>query len=264
MIQVFQIPALKDNYIHILRSSSGSTAVVDPSLEKPVSRFLKKKGWTLDFIFNTHHHYDHTDGNLPLKKIWSCQVAGFEQDAHRIPGIDIFVKENQIFKWNQHECSILFIPGHTKGHIAFWFQKENILFCGDTLFAMGCGKLFEGTPQQMLSSLNILAQLPSRTLVYCGHEYTQKNGSFALTLEPNNSRLQKRMIQICKKRKQGLSTVPFSLLEELHTNPFLRCRKWIQDPSKIGLPSLKKWLKENPSAAELSLFTKIRKMKDRF
>ena len=160
MIEVIQIPALKDNYIHILRSPLGQTAVVDPSLEEPVSQFLKKKKWGLNFIFNTHHHYDHVGGNTNLKKIWNCSIIGFAQDIQRIPQADQAVQKNQILKW--HECKILFIPGHTLGHIAFWFQKDHLLFCGDTLFGMGCGRLFEGTARQMLDSLKILSALPKK------------------------------------------------------------------------------------------------------
>ena len=261
MIEVIQIPALKDNYIYILRSPLGQTAVVDPSLEEPVSQFLKKKKWGLNFIFNTHHHYDHVGGNTNLKKIWNCSIVGFSQDIQRIPNADQAVQKNQIFQW--HECKILFIPGHTLGHIAFWFQKEHLLFCGDTLFGMGCGRLFEGTPRQMLDSLKILSALPKKTQIYCGHEYTLKNGQFALEIEGNNPHLKKRMKTIIQKRKQNRSTVPFTLEEELKTNPFLRCGLWVKDPSSITHTELKKWIIHH-QPTELSLFSKIRQMKDNY
>ena len=259
MIKVIQIPALTDNYIHILRNSSGQTIVVDPSLEEPVNQFFKKKKWSLNFIFNTHHHHDHVGGNTSLKKIWNCSIVGFVKDAHRIPNIDETVQENQIF----HDCKILFIPGHTLGHIAFWFQKENLLFCGDTLFGMGCGRLFEGTSGQMLDSLKTLSVLPKKTQIYCGHEYTLKNGEFALELEGNNPHLKTRMKTVIQKRKQNKSTVPFTLEEELKTNPFLRCHLWVKDPSQITHKELKKWIVHN-HPTELSLFSKIRQMKDNY
>ncbi len=263
MIKVFQIPALEDNYIHILKSSSGQTAVIDPSLEEPVSEFLKRKKWSLDLIFNTHHHFDHVGGNKALKKKWDCQIVGFSKDAYRIPEIDISVKENQIFKWSQHDCKVLFIPGHTLGHVAFWFQKDNLLFCGDTLFAMGCGRLFEGTAQQMLSSLKKITALPQETKIYCGHEYTQKNGQFTLEIEKENPHLKYRMEMVCKKRKQGLSTVPFTLEEELKTNLFLRCKSLLKNKTVTHL-KLQKWIESKREISELELFTKIREMRNYF
>ena len=262
-MQVFQIPALKDNYIHILRNED-ETAVIDPSESQLVNNFLQEKGWSLDFILNTHHHWDHTDGNKELKKKWNCLVMGFAQDAHRIPEIDRSLKENEIWKWKDQTCQIFFIPGHTLGHIAFWFKNPSRLFCGDTLFAMGCGRLFEGTPEQMLKSLKLLEKLPSNTEVYCGHEYSENNARFALQIEGNNTDLKERQKIILQKRKQNQSTVPFLLKDELKTNPFLRTKILIQNTEKITHPQLKKWVTQHSSLSELDLFKQIRTLKDNF
>ena len=222
-LQVFQLPALQDNYIYIIRDEdTRKTAVVDPALAEPVNLFLKEKNWKLDFIFSTHHHWDHTGGNLELKKKWQCQVMGFSSDAHRIPGIDQFLQEGAQFALGNSLCRILFLPGHTLGHIAYWFFEEKKLFIGDTLFAMGCGRLFEGSPGQMFASLNQIKFFPPETEIFCAHEYTEKNGRFALSVDPQNQNLKNRMQTVRVSRKNQQATVPFLLSEELKTNPFLR------------------------------------------
>ena len=222
-LQVFQIPVLQDNYIYVLRDrNTAKTAVVDPALARPVESFLKRRNWKLNFIFNTHHHYDHTDGNLKLKQKHGCEIWGFAKDAHRIPGIDKRLRDKEEFDFGNSSCRVLFVPGHTLGHIAYWFFEEKKLFIGDTLFAMGCGRLFEGSPRQMFASLNKVKALPSETQVFCAHEYTEKNGQFALSVDPQNPGLQNRMRQVTDTRKRGLPTVPFLLSQELQTNPFLR------------------------------------------
>ena len=224
-MQVFQLPALQDNYIYILHDSrKGKTAVIDPTLAKPVKAFLKQKKWSLDLILNTHHHYDHTGGNLELKTQWPCPVAGFSQDAHRLPGLDWPLKEEEEGHFGTYPFRVLFLPGHTLGHIAYWFFEEKKLFVGDTLFAMGCGRLFEGTAQQMFQSLSKIKALPQDTQIFSGHEYTKKNGYFALSQDPSNKHLKVRMKQVCAKRAKGQSTQPFLLSEELKTNPFLRAK----------------------------------------
>lgn len=224
-MKVFQIPVLQDNYIYILHdNNTNKTAVVDPAIAQPVQAFLEKNNWQLDYIFNTHHHPDHVGGNFILKKKWNCQVIGFSQDAHRIPCIDKTLDDNDEITFGSHTAQILFVPGHTLGHIAYWFSQANILFCGDTLFAMGCGRLFEGTPKQMFHSLQRIKQLPAHTTVYCTHEYTEKNGRFALREDPHNIHLQKRMKEVINQRKNQQPTVPFPLSAELQTNPFLRSR----------------------------------------
>ena len=222
-LQIFQLPVLQDNYIYIIHDESvHKTAVVDPALSEPVDLFLIEKDWKLDFIFNTHHHWDHTGGNLELKKKWGCKIFGFKEDAYRIPGIDQYLQEGEEFTFGKFLCRVLFLPGHTLGHIAYWFLEENKLFIGDTLFAMGCGRLFEGSPQQMFSSLEQVKSLPPETEVFCAHEYTEKNGRFALSIDSKNQDLENRMKEVKEKRKQKLSTIPFLLSEELKTNPFLR------------------------------------------
>ena len=221
-MQVFQIPALTDNYIYILREEQANlTAVVDPALEGPVTAFLKKKQWKLDYILNTHHHPDHVGGNQSLQKIWQPQTAGFAPDAPRIPGINKLLNEGDIFHFGPHKACVLFLPGHTLGHIAYWFSSSGMLFCGDTLFAMGCGRLFEGSPQQMFNSLQKIKSLPPETKIYCTHEYTEQNGRFALTVAPQNPALKARMQEVLKKRKRNQPTVPFLLSDDLKTNPFL-------------------------------------------
>ncbi len=222
-LQVFQLPVLQDNYIYILRDTdTQKTAVLDPALARPVNLFLKEKNWNLDFILNTHHHFDHTGGNLQLKNQWRCQVSGFSEDADRIPGIDQPLQEGDDFFLGASPSRVLFLPGHTLGHIAYWFFKDKKIFIGDTLFAMGCGRLFEGSHQQMFESLSQVKTLPSDTQVFCTHEYTEKNGQFALSVDPHNQDLKTRMKQVLAKRQKKEPTVPFFLFEELKTNPFLR------------------------------------------
>ena len=263
-MKVFLIPALADNYMYILRSSDGKTAVVDPSEAAPVERFLKEKNWSLDFILNTHHHWDHTGGNVQLKKTFGSSVVGFGEDARRIPGIDTLLKENEVWNFGQSFCRILFIPGHTLGHIAFWFFEEKILFCGDTLFSMGCGRIFEGDFAQMFGSLRVLSELPEAALIYCGHEYTEKNGEFALKVEGGNADLQKRMKIVLEKRKKQLPTMPFLLADELKTNPFLRCKILTEEAGLITHPVLKQWMKKQKKVTALGLFSELRRLKDHF
>ena len=260
-MQIFQIPDLKDNYIHILRNK-GKTAVIDPSTAPPVHQFLKERNWSLDFILNTHHHWDHTGGNKELKNKWNPTVFGFSKDAHRIPEINRTLEDRQEWIFEDQVCRVLFVPGHTDGHIALWFKNPSVLFSGDTLFAMGCGRLFEGTAEQMFESLNILKNLPPETCIYCGHEYSENNARFALQIEGNNQNLINRMKVIQKKREAIQSTVPFSLEEELKTNPFLRTKHFLSYPEYITHPELKKGI--TPKTTELELFKKIRELKDSF
>ncbi len=224
-VQVFQLPVLQDNYIYILRDEENKkTATIDPALSDPVQHFLLKKKWNLDYIFNTHHHIDHIGGNLALKKQWNPQITGFAKDSHRIPGIVKHLKENEELKFGSQNFRVLFLPGHTLGHIAYWFYKCKLLFCGDVLFGMGCGRLFEGSAEQMFHSLQKIKALPPETKIYCAHEYTERNGQFALHVDPHNLNLKKRMKQVLAKRNRQEPTVPFLLSEELKTNPFLRAK----------------------------------------
>jgi len=223
MLEVHQIPVLVDNYIYLVHEPvSGVTAVVDPAVSDIVLRELEQKHWQLDYIFNTHHHADHVGGNLSLKKASGCKIIGAKSDHARIPGIDVGLSEGEKFKLGNESANIFEVDGHTLGHIAFWFESAQILFCGDTLFAMGCGRLFEGSPAQMWEALQKLRQLPSNTTVYCTHEYTEANGRFALSVEPGNTKLQTRMRRVQALRQQNKPTIPFQIREELTTNPFLR------------------------------------------
>ena len=231
--EIYQIPLWEDNYIYILHEkSSGKTAVVDPGEASVVQQFLKNKNLNLDYILTTHHHFDHTGGNLELKEKWNCKVYGFKGDEQRIPGIDTSLEEGETVSVGRIVFEVLYVPGHTLGHIAFWNKQNQILFCGDTVFAMGCGRLFEGTPEQMFSSLNKIKNLPENSLIYCAHEYSLKNARFALSVDSSNPDLKKRFQKIKSLRDKKQATVPFYLKEELLTNPFLRAKS-VAEFSKI-------------------------------
>ncbi len=222
-LEIIQIPVFDDNYIYLLHEPiANKTAVVDPALSEPVLAVLKEKGWTLDFIINTHHHFDHVGGNLELKEATGCTIVGSAKDVERIPGIDVEVKDGDTFTLGEQTAQVFDVPGHTRAHIAYWFEDSDALFCGDTLFSMGCGRLFEGSPQEMWSSLQKLSQLPDQTKVYCAHEYTASNGQFALSIDASNAALIARMAEVEKLRAQNLPTVPSLLGVEKQTNPFLR------------------------------------------
>jgi hydroxyacylglutathione hydrolase len=223
MLKILQIPVLTDNYIYLIHDlDSKQTAVVDPALAEPVLDELKKQGWQLHFIFNTHHHSDHVGGNLQLKQQTGCKVVASGSDHHRIPGIDIAVRDKSYFQLGSHPISIIATSGHTIGHIVYYFEEDDLLFCGDTLFVMGCGRLFEGSAQQMWESLQKLKALPTTTKVYCTHEYSLNNGKFALSVEPDNQALQSRMESIIQLRENKQPTVPSTIGAELATNPFFR------------------------------------------
>lgn len=248
------IPCLTDNYAYLLYDpADGLCAVVDPSEAAPVKRVLAARSLTLTHILNTHHHFDHTGGNIPLKQEFGAVVVGPEKDRERIPAIDVGVDESAPWQFGSHMARILEIPAHTRAHIAFVFKGEGIAFTGDTLFAMGCGRLFEGTPQMMWSSLSKLMQLADDTRVYCGHEYTQSNGRFALTVEPNNAALQARMHEVDGKRAQGAPTIPSTIGLEKETNPFLR-------PNS---PEIRRTLAME-DAGDVGVFAELRRRKDNF
>ena len=222
-LEIHQIPVLSDNYVYLAHCpETGDTAVVDPAVTGPVMDAAKVKGWTITHILNTHHHDDHTGGNLEIKQATGCTIVGPKADQDRIPGIDVEVDEGDSYTLGNAEAKVFFVPGHTRGHIAFWFADSDALFCGDTMFAMGCGRLFEGTPAQMWTSLQKFMNLPGETRVYCAHEYTQANGRFALSVEPDNEELVRRMAEVDDKRANDIPTVPSTVADELATNPFLR------------------------------------------
>ena len=217
------IKCLQDNYSYIvLDEKNNSACVIDPSDAKPIIDFIEKKKIHLQFILNTHHHFDHVGGNKELKKIYKAKIIGFEGDKHRIPEIDIFLKDREIWKNNNFEFKIFHIPGHTLGHICFNFYNEKILFTGDTLFSLGCGRVFEGTYKQMFNSLQLIKSFSSDTNIYCGHEYTLKNSEFCLKHDPNNPNLKKKIQKIKEKLNKNLPTLPTTIKDEIECNIFLR------------------------------------------
>ena len=248
------ISCLNDNYSYLIHDElSKKTAIIDPSEFVPCDKAISKNYKKLDFILNTHHHYDHVEGNKELKKKYNSKVLGFKNDKNRIPGIDKVLKDNQEFKIGTLNFSTIFIPGHTKGHIAFYFKKEKVVFTGDTLFSLGCGRVFEGTYEQMFQSLNKLKSLPDDTKVYCGHEYTYKNLEFCLKFNPNNSFLKKKKNTLELTLKNKKPTIPSTIEEEIQTNIFF----------KLNDPDVKKAINlENSS--DIEIFTKLRDLKDNF
>lgn len=220
-MEIVFIPQLSDNYSYLLLSG-GKVAVVDPSEAGPVRDILDARGLGLDYILNTHHHWDHTDGNLDLKDEYGCEIVGPAAEADRIPGIDTGLREGDRWTLGNAEARIIETPGHTSGHICFYFAREKALFSGDTLFSLGCGGLFEGTAEQMWNSLCKLMTLPDDTLIYCGHEYTLACGRRCLAAEPDNEALKRRLAEAKDKKKQGLPTLPVTLKSEKETNVFLR------------------------------------------
>ena len=234
------IKCLQDNYSYLIIDEVDQIAcVVDPSEAKPIVNFLKDKRIKLKYILNTHHHYDHVGGNLELKQKYNCEVIAFKGDKDRIPEIDVLLEDNQIWKKNNFEAQIYHIPGHTSGHIAFYFFKEKKIFTGDTLFSLGCGRIFEGTYEQMFNSLKKIKKLPKDTKIYCGHEYTLQNSNFCIANDPNNLKLKEKIKEINVKIKNNLPSIPSVLIDELECNIFLK-------------------------ANDLESFSKLRDLKDNF
>ena len=253
-MQIIPIPCLLDNYAYvIIDNDSKNIGVIDPSESLPIINFLKKKNLKLNYILNTHHHFDHVGGNTELKKIYNAKVVGFIGDKHRIPGIDITVSDNEKWYFGNSIVNILHIPGHTLGHICLFFEKEKIAFTGDTLFSLGCGRIFEGSHKQMLASLNKIKKLPKDTKIYCGHEYTYKNAEFCIKHDVDNINLKKKFEKIKKLRSSNLPTVPTSLEDELKSNIFLRCN---QSDLQIKL--------NMKNQEDFKVFKKVRDLKDVF
>jgi hydroxyacylglutathione hydrolase len=249
------VPCSADNYAVLLHDAeSGATAVVDTPDPAPIAAELDRRGWRLSHILITHHHGDHTAGNMALKERFGATVVGPEAEAATIPGLDIPVREGSALDFAGREVRVIETPGHTRGHVTFYLPEEGVAFAGDTLFTLGCGRLLEDTPEAMWRSLGKLAALPGETLVYSGHEYTQSNARFALTIEPDNAALRARAQSIDAARARGEPTVPTTIALELSTNPFLRAGEpWVK--AAIGLPE---------SASDVESFAEIRRRKDGF
>ena len=255
-LQVHQFTALSDNYGYLLHErGTGATAAVDTPDAACIEAALRETGWTLTHILNTHHHSDHVGGNLALKQRYpGCTVVGPAADAERIPGIDVAAEGGSTHKLGDVPFTVLHVPGHTRGHCAYHFPSVGCAFVGDTLFSLGCGRMFEGTPAQFWDSLTALCALPDETLVYCAHEYTESNAKFAVTLEPGNAALQQRVAEIAALRSQGKPTVPTSLALEKATNPFLRPHS-VELRQSLGL---------GPEVPAVDVWAETRRRKDNF
>ena len=254
MIEINVINAFSDNYIYLIRNETKNiTTVIDPGESNPVIKFLKKRSWHLDEIINTHHHHDHIGGNAELLDIYKSKLIAPIYDKNRISDIDVYVSDNDLINIAGTKTKVIHTPGHTLGHVCFYMADEKCLFSGDTMFYLGCGRVFEGTMEQMWSSLIKLRTLPDDTLVYCGHEYTSSNAKFAKHIDPNNKLLNDAIVEIKNKREKGLPTIPFELGTEKKINPFLRA----DDQKFIDSINLKS---SNPE----KFFSTMRLKKDNF
>jgi hydroxyacylglutathione hydrolase len=253
-LQIVQFPALSDNYGFLLHDpDAGLTAAIDTPDAAEIRRQLEHRGWRLTHIFNTHHHADHAGGNLELKERYGCLIVGPGGDSARIPGLDVGVREGDTVDFGARRIEVVETPGHTVGHIVYYVPEAQAAFVGDTLFAMGCGRLFEGSPDQMWASLQKILRWPDTTRLYCAHEYTLANASFALTVEPENLALLARAREVAEFRRADRPTVPTTLALEKATNPFLR-------PAS---PSLRATIGLE-DADDVRVFARTRALKDSF
>ncbi len=222
-MKVITVNCLSDNFSYIVINEKNNNAcVIDPGEADPIINIVKKNKINIKYILNTHHHEDHVGGNLELKKKFNCNVLGFVDDKNYIPGIDTFLKDKELYKDKDFEFMTYHTPGHTLGHVVFHFHKYNFLFSGDTLFSLGCGRIFEGTHDQMFNSLKIIKKLSKDTMIYFGHEYTKSNLNFCLFNDPNNIQLKNKVKKIYQLIDAGKPTTPTSLIDELQTNIFLK------------------------------------------
>lgn len=253
-IDIDQFMCRSDNFGVLFRDrATGATALIDAPEEQPILDAIERTGWTPTMILTTHHHPDHVEANLALKQRFGLKIIGPRAEAEKIPGIDETVDEGSVFKVGGTTVRVYFTPGHTLGHVSFHLPEEKVLFAADTLFALGCGRLLEGTPGMMWTSLGRLASLPPETAVYCGHEYTQSNARFAVTVDPGNAALKARAAEIEALRAAGKATLPTTIGLELETNPFLRAAD----------PAIRKLLGME-TASDEAVFAEIRKRKDNF
>jgi hydroxyacylglutathione hydrolase len=253
-IQIDQFTCRADNFGVLMHdSATGETALIDAPEEATILAAIKRTGWKPTLILTTHHHADHVEANLALKQKFNLKIIGPKAEADKIPGIDEEVREGDVIKFGGEEIRVIETPGHTAGHVSYHLPKSKIAFTADTLFALGCGRLFEAPPPVMHQSLKKLAELPPETVVYCGHEYTLSNAKFALTVDPDNEKLKARAARIETLRAEDKATLPTTIGEELETNPFLR---WDD-------PSIRKHLGME-KATDAEVFAEIRKRKDNF
>lgn len=253
-LQIYQFPCRQDNYgVLIHDPDNGRTAAIDAPELGPIERALGETGWQLSDILCTHHHADHTEAIAPLKDAFGCVVYGPRAEAAAIPALDVALGEGDTFDFAGHAVEVLETPGHTLGHIAYVFPGQSLAFAGDALFALGCGRVFEGTMEEMWSSLTKLMALPPDTVVYCGHEYTEANARFAVTIEPGNAALKRRAEEIAERRARGEPTLPTTIGLELETNPFLR----------VASPEIRQRLGLE-SATDAAVFAEVRRRKDSF
>jgi len=253
-LEIEQFACLDDNYGYLIHdASSGVTACIDTPDAEVIRQTLKNKGWRLTHIFNTHHHHDHAGGNMFLQEETGCEIIGPAGEWEKIPGLTRAVDQGDMVVFGTHYFEIINVGGHTLGHIAYFNRQEKLAFVGDALFALGCGRMFEGTPAQMWASLSRLNRLPQDTQIFCAHEYTLANAAFALSIDPDNPDLKARFLDIQARREQNLPTVPSLLGLEQKTNPFLR----VTDPTiRAGMNML--------DASNIDVFAEMRQRKDNF
>lgn len=253
-VQIDQFMCRSDNFgVLVHDAKSGATALIDAPDEKAILDAVKRTGWTPTLILTTHHHADHVEANLALKQRFGLKIIGPEAEKAKIPGIDETVGDGSVFQFGGEEVKVFSTPGHTLGHVSYYFPASKVAFTADTLFALGCGRVFEGTPAMMYASLQKLAALPADTTIYCGHEYTETNARFALTVDPTNPVLKQRAASIAALRADGKPTLPTTIAEELATNPYLRAHD----------PAIRRTLGME-SAGDEAVFAEIRKRKDNF
>lgn len=251
MLAVHQFPARSDNYGVLMHDESGATASIDAPETDAVLAALEETGWTLTHILTTHHHMDHVAGNEDLKSRFGCEIVGPKAEADRIPGIDRAVSGGDTFDWAGHRIEVIATPGHTKGHIVYHLPEHHLLFAADTLFACGCGRVFEGTMEEMWGSLERLLDLPDETVVHAGHEYTLSNARFAVTIDPDNTELRERLAEVERLRAENRPTLPTTMARERATNPFLRVGD-VAIRSGLGMME----------ASDAEVFAEIRRRKD--
>ncbi len=253
-LEIRIVPCRMDNYAFILHDpESGETMVIDTPQTEPIRKVLDEEGWRLNYIVNTHHHHDHVEGNEALKAEYGATVYGPAHDRARIPGLDRGLKDGDGFSLGNHRFDVIAVPGHTMGHLAYYICDQKVVFTGDTLFSLGCGRMFEGDAETMWHSLDLLRHLPEDTRMFCGHEYTLANAEFALTVEPHNEDLKTRVEEARAQRRAGKPTIPTTIGLEKKTNPFLR-------PESIEIRETLDMM----GVENYRVFAELRQRKDRF